>query len=63
MVPEIITNLSEEQLHDSYLGMLQTCEDCKIIHRSCFVKVPCADCEHGFFVRNLAAHFGEEIPK
>lgn len=58
-----ITNLSESELKDAYLGMKQRCEDCKTVYRNFFAKSPCVDCEFSYMVFKLGEYFGDIKPR
>lgn len=55
---EFVTNLSEEDLYNVYLDMMDNCEKCKMAHYACRVpRWDCSKCEWFRYVRALKNHF------
>lgn len=57
MIPDIITNLSEEQLKAEFESFKQVCEDCREIHHVFSISTPCESCQNRPIVNGLRRHF------
>lgn len=57
MFPDIITNLTEEELRHELDSFMEVCDECEVIHQAFCIHTPCKECQNRPLVNGLKRHF------